>query len=43
MSPQFGLNTEENVRNPIVSTIPISESEGYKSVKWDNLVDALLL
>ena len=26
-----------------MSTIPIHNSEGYESVKWDDLVDALLL
>ena len=27
----------------VVSTIPLHNPEGYESVKWDNLVDALLL
>ena len=26
-----------------MSTIPIHNSKGYESVKWDDLVDALLL
>ena len=26
-----------------MSTIPIHNSEGYESVKWDDLVDALIL
>ena len=36
-------NTGDNTRNPSVSTIPIHNSEGYESVKRDDLVDALLL
>ena len=36
-------NTGDNTRNPNVSTIPIHNSEEYESVKWDDLVDALLL
>ena len=36
-------NTGDNIRNPSVSTIPIHDSEGHESVKWDDLVDALLL
>ena len=36
-------NTGDNIRNPSLSTIPIHDSEGYESVKWDDLVDALLL
>ena len=36
-------NTGDNIRNPTVSTIPIHNSGGYESVKWDDLVDALLL
>ena len=35
--------TGDNIRNPSLSTIPIHNSEGYESVKWDDLVDALLL
>ena len=36
-------NTGDNMRNPSVSTIPNHNSEGYESVKWENLADALLL
>ena len=36
-------NTADNIRNPSVSRIPMHDSEGYESVKWDDLVDALLL
>ena len=36
-------NTGHHIRNLSVSTIPIYDSEGYKSVKWDDLVDTLLL
>ena len=35
-------NTTDNIRNPSVSMIMIHNSEGYESVKWDDLVDALL-